>query len=71
MTVTDLRDDGTDAVIMTGGDDDVSVRAVVRPSGTEPKVKSYIEIRCSPDVAAARERARSVQDEVAAVCARF
>lgn len=73
VTVTDLRDDGTDAVIMTGGDDDVSVRAVVRPSGTEPKVKSYIEIRCSPgpDVAAARERARSVQDEVAAVCARF
>ncbi|KUI16951.1 phosphomannomutase [Mycobacterium sp. GA-1285] len=68
MTVTDLlSDDGTDALIMSGGDDDVSVRMVVRPSGTEPKVKSYIEVRCGQvtDLPAARERARRVRDEAA------
>ena len=37
----------TDALILAGGDDDTSVRVVVRPSGTEPKVKSYIEVRCA------------------------
>ncbi len=36
----------TDAVVLSGGDGDTTVRVVVRPSGTEPKVKSYIEIRC-------------------------
>ncbi|OBI83034.1 phospho-sugar mutase [Mycobacterium sp. E740] len=74
VTVADLqRTNGTDAVIMTGGDGDVTVRAVVRPSGTEPKVKSYIEIRCGAgaDVTTARQRAQRVADEVAAVCARF
>ncbi|OBG13011.1 phosphomannomutase [Mycolicibacterium celeriflavum] len=74
VAVTDLApDDGTDAVILTGGGDDIAVRVVVRPSGTEPKVKSYIEVRCSDvaDLADARERARRVQDEVAAVCSRF
>lgn len=74
VTVTDLlHDDGTDALILAGGDADISVRMVVRPSGTEPKVKSYIEIRCSDvtDLAAARERARRVQDEVAKLAARF
>ncbi len=35
----------TDAVILDGGDTDTAVRVVVRPSGTEPKVKSYIEVR--------------------------
>ena len=38
----------TDAVILTGGDADSSVRVVVRPSGTEPKVKWYFEVRCAP-----------------------
>lgn len=74
VTVTDLLpEDGTDALIMTGGDDDVSVRIVVRPSGTEPKVKSYIEVRCSQvtNLAAARERARRVQDELRDVAARL
>jgi phosphomannomutase len=74
VTVTDLRpDDGTDAVILAGGEDDISVRMVVRPSGTEPKVKSYIEVRCSDvtDLAAARQRARRLQDEVADLAARF
>lgn len=74
VTVTDLLpEDGTDALIMTGADDDVSVRIVVRPSGTEPKVKSYIEVRCSQvtNLAAARERARHVQDELRDVAARL
>ncbi|OBB36134.1 phospho-sugar mutase [Mycobacterium sp. 852002-51961_SCH5331710] len=74
VTVTDLLpEDGTDALIMTGADDDVSVRIVVRPSGTEPKVKSYIEVRCGQvtDLAAARERARRVQEELREAAARL
>ena len=42
-TITDI----TDALIFTGGDDDTSVRVVVRPSGTEPKLKCYLEVRCA------------------------
>lgn len=38
VALTDI----TDALIFTGGDDDTSVRLVVRPSGTEPKVKCYL-----------------------------
>ncbi len=74
VTVADLLPDhGTDALVMSGGDDDVSVRVVVRPSGTEPKVKSYIEVRCSQvtGLAAARERVRRVQDELREVAARL
>ncbi len=77
VTVTDLRDaDGplrTDALILSGGDGDTSVRLVVRPSGTEPKVKSYIEVRCGAngDLDAARAQAQRLQDELAAVAARF
>ena len=58
--------DITDALIFTGGDDDTSVRVVVRPSGTEPKLKCYLEIRCSvtDDVANARERADALRDEL-------
>ena len=48
VTVTDLLE-RTDAVILAGGDDGASVRMVVRPSGTEPKVKCYTEVRLSPD----------------------
>ena len=57
----------TDALILAGGDDDTSVRAVVRPSGTEPKIKSYIEVRCRPadDLVATRVRAQALQDELA------
>ncbi len=41
--------DITDALIFTGGDDDTSIRLVARPSGTEPKLKFYLEIRCAVD----------------------
>ena len=54
----------TDALIYTGG----SVRVAVRPSGTEPKVKAYLEIRLPPrdDVAAARSEAAERLDALRA-----
>jgi phosphomannomutase len=63
-TVTDI----TDALIFTGGDDQTSIRVVVRPSGTEPKLKCYLEIRCAPahDVSHARERAGALRAELLA-----
>lgn len=49
VTVEDLlarsSQERADALIFTGGDENASVRLAVRPSGTEPKVKCYIEIR--------------------------
>jgi phosphomannomutase len=58
--------DITDALIFTGGDDDTSVRVVVRPSGTEPKLKCYLEVRrvVTGDLRAARERAEALRDEL-------
>jgi len=72
VTVTDLSADGgrlrTDAVVLTGGDGETTLRVVVRPSGTEPKVKSYIEVRCGDtrDLDDARARAQRLQDELVA-----
>jgi phosphomannomutase len=39
---------------------------VVRPSGTEPKLKCYLEVRCAPtdDLRSARERARALLEEL-------
>ncbi|MBW0012337.1 phospho-sugar mutase [Mycobacterium sp.] len=56
----------TDSLILTAGDQETSVRLVVRPSGTEPKLKYYLEVRCSPsdDLPAARHRARALRDQV-------
>ncbi|WP_422749174.1 phospho-sugar mutase [Mycobacterium sp. WMMD1722] len=77
VSVTDLRTADTalrsDALIFTGGDDSTSVRVVVRPSGTEPKLKSYIEIRrtAGPDLAAARAEAARLRDEVAETARRW
>ena len=42
------RPNRTDALIFTGGRERESVRVAVRPSGTEPKIKCYIEIRVAP-----------------------
>jgi phosphomannomutase len=70
LTVEDLSlrrgQNRTDALILSGGDDETSVRVVTRPSGTEPKIKSYIEVRhyCDADVAASRASAHRVQSEV-------
>ena len=64
VAVTDLQP-RTDALVFSGGDDATSVRVVTRPSGTEPKLKSYIEVRCTGELATARGRAQQVQDAVA------
>ncbi len=57
-----------DALVLTGGDDGTSVRAVARPSGTEPKLKCYIEVRCAVagDLVAARRKAAALRDELVA-----
>jgi phosphomannomutase len=70
-TATDLLQgtvNRTDALIFTGGGADTWARVVVRPSGTEPKVKFYIEVRCgvAEDLDAARHRATALRDELAA-----
>jgi phosphomannomutase len=73
ITVTDLLGERgqrrTDALVFFGGDDQNWVRMVVRPSGTEPKVKSYIEVRCADlgELEATRAKARVVQDELVSV----
>ncbi|KUI32751.1 phospho-sugar mutase [Mycobacterium sp. GA-2829] len=78
VTVTDLATADepmrSDAVIFTGGDADTSVRMVVRPSGTEPKVKSYIEVRRAPrgdDVTTARAEAQQLCDELVALAGQW
>ncbi|CAA0131041.1 putative phosphomannomutase [Mycolicibacterium vanbaalenii] len=65
VSVTDLQP-RTDALVFTGGDDTATVRVVTRPSGTEPKLKSYIEVRCTGELAAARARAEKSQSALAA-----
>jgi phosphomannomutase len=65
VSVTDLAA-RTDALVFSGADDSASVRIVTRPSGTESKLKSYIEVRCDGDLPFARERAAQLQDAVAA-----
>ena len=79
VTMTDLAavrpyQRRTDAVILTGGDADTAVRIAVRPSGTEPKVKSYIEVRrrCGDgDLDLARADARRLSEELAELAEKF
>jgi phosphomannomutase len=77
MTVTDLLGERgqrrTDALVFFGGDDRNWVRMVVRPSGTEPKIKFYIEVRCADlgGLGATRANARVVQDELVSVARRW
>ena len=63
-TITDIGD----ALIFTGGDDEASARVVVRPSGTEPKVKCYLEVRCAVagGLRPARDRAGALREELLA-----
>ena len=66
VTVTDLQHATgplrTDALVLSGGDGETTFRVVVRPSGTEPKVKTYIEVRCGDvgDLGEARLRAATL-----------
>jgi phosphomannomutase len=50
---TDLLERGdqlrSDTLILSGGGRRISIRVAVRPSGTEPKIKGYIEIRHAVD----------------------
>ena len=76
VTVTDLLLEPhrqTDALIFFAGDDRNWVRMVVRPSGTEPKVKCYIEVRCATigGLGATRAKSREIQDELVGVAERF
>ncbi len=79
VTMTDLAavqpyERRADAVILEGGDSDTAVRVAVRPSGTEPKVKSYIEVRrdcVDGDLEAARAEAQRIDEELAEIAGKF
>jgi phosphomannomutase len=60
--------DVTGVLIFTGGNDDTAIRVAVRPSGTEPKVKFYTEIRCAvtDELRAARDRACALRTKLLA-----
>jgi len=72
-TIDDLGDglDGlpkTNAVILHLGESgsDVHARVIVRPSGTEPKIKCYLEVVCQmPSLEHARHRAGELLSELA------
>ena len=76
LTVTSIDDLGegisglpkTDAVIVHLGDanSDVHARVIVRPSGTEPKIKCYLEVVCQmPSLEHARKKTHEVLEQLA------
>ncbi len=76
VSTTDLladRELRTDALIFTGADADTSARVVARPSGTEPKLKCYVEVRClvADDLNDARRRAVALRDELVTAVRRW
>ena len=58
----------TDALILAAGRGDTWARAVVRPSGTEPKLKYYLEAGCpaGAELTDARQRATALLDQMVA-----
>ncbi len=79
ITMTDLAaarpyQRRTDAVLLEGGDTETAVRVAVRPSGTESKVKSYIEVRrncVDGDLDTARVDARRIQEELVGIAGKW
>ena len=71
VTVEDLLDRrGTsraDVLILSGGDGTTSVRMAVRPSGTEPKLKFYLEV-VADDGDTARAVLAALADDAKRVC---
>ena len=65
LRVVDLSDAGselppTDALMMHFSGEGMTARVIVRPSGTEPKIKCYLEVVCQgPTLEANRQRAAS------------
>lgn len=72
VDITDLAP-GTDALVFAGSHAGTSVRVVVRPSGTEPKLKCYLEVHrpAGDDLPAARATAGRVCDELAEAVRRW
>jgi len=62
-----------DALIFTGGARDTWVRVVARPSGTEPKLKCYVEVRCAAteDLNSARQHATGLRDALVELVRRW
>jgi phosphomannomutase len=62
-----------DALIFTGGAGDTWVRVVARPSGTEPKLKCYVEVRCAAteDLNSARQHATGLRDALVELVRRW
>ncbi|GFG72962.1 phospho-sugar mutase [Mycobacterium botniense] len=63
----------SDVLIFGGSGGDMSVRVVVRPSGTEPKIKFYLEVRCpaSTNLRDGRQRAAALRDELVSAVRRW